>query len=256
METRSDNGWRALYVRWLLEVREEALLWADVVRESVACTIPDYIAAVCSVEVERRTGLHPDTMKARNVYHTYRCPVVGDGPERVEFPGGVAVAHNLMDDPLPAEFERCDVFWLEPPWRSGVELYANAARVEPATFEALMCRINSLTARYRVPWCVVAGKSAKPFFDRATGAKEVVHPAHGRAILYLFNGAVTPDGVQDTEAILSWLAGRHQCVGDPMAGFGNVGRIFVQGGKQCVLSDVNRACISVIARVGPKWSQK
>jgi hypothetical protein len=148
------------------------------------------------------------------------------------------------------------VFWTEPPWPSGVEPYSSAARVEPVTFEAMMRRINVLTERYRVPWYVFVGRAAGPFFDRATGAEEIVHPAHGRGVLYMFNNGTVPDGVREAEPIMCWLASKHECVGDPMAGYGNVGRFFVQTGKRCVLTDVNRACIGVIAKVAQKWSPR
>lgn len=46
--------------------------------------------------------------------------------ERVEFPDGVAMRHNLWE-PLPQEFDQCDVWYAEPPWRAGYDRFNERA---------------------------------------------------------------------------------------------------------------------------------
>lgn len=187
----------------------------------------------------------------RNDYHSAHYPEQ-EAPTTHGYSSlrGVAVVHDVTDGPLPTHYQECDVFYSDPPWRSGYGEFTSRAGVlappYPVFMEALVAAIP-----HGIPAVFVTGKHAARHFPDHYLRFPTQLNEHG-AIAYAYGVDLT--GLTTAESIGKHLAARYQCVGDPCCGYGNTARWFVQAGKRFVASDVNPRCIGYIAKHEKEWT--
>jgi hypothetical protein len=187
----------------------------------------------------------------RTDYHSAHYPEQ-PAPERHGYysPRGVALVHDVTSGPLPGEYTRCDVFYTDPPWRSGYdEFAARVGILVPSYHDFMDALVFSIPAG--IPAVVVTGKHAALHFGSDYRPFPIRLNEHD-AIAYA-RGLEVPPG-QAAEQVGRQLAATYECVGDPCCGYGNTARWFVEAGKRFVVSDLNPRCIGYISEHEKGWA--
>jgi len=197
-------------------------------------------------------------MKIAEYYHSGLAEEHQAEPcDRFEWGPVLALRHDLFE-PLPREFERCDVFYLEPPWRVGFNEFNRRAKVDH-NYSRFMERLSEVLRSLRVPVFCVAGDAAVKMLPNPTAKAKI--KVHGLgAVLLCYNSAPILPHVEGRKVVtnlecIAALANRFQCVGDLFCGYGLAGRIFLEYGRACVLSDYNAKCIGRIRDTVLSWSK-
>lgn len=164
--------------------------------------------------------------------------------DRVEFSDGVALCHNLWH-PLPVEFAACDVWYAEPPYRSGYDVFNGRAGCVDPPWPVFQRRIGRLAEEAPVPVVLAIGRDAIRYHPGADGGLPVKHNGEP-AWLVTYRALIGRP--QTTDEAIHELMQRHECIGDFCAGYGRTGRIAREHGKRFVMSDHNPVCIGVIAK--------
>jgi hypothetical protein len=132
-----------------------------------------------------------------------------------------------------------------------------AGAKDTSTFSAYMGALAAFATR-SVPFVVVTGVSLLRYFPVPTMRLDIRFPRElhkGAECVVIAYNVVIPLSLQTTLDVIEWLASTYSCVGDPSCGYGNTGRVFVEHGKQCVMSDINAKCIGWIADHCAQWSR-
>lgn len=187
----------------------------------------------------------------KHPYHTALRQSVPEVPvepmERAEFANGVIFRHDISKG-LPLEFKACDVFYGDPPWEAGYKIFNERAGLAPTEdYGAFARRLHCIGKSVTAPLVYVVGqRAAKMYFDPDSSVAIDMHAHSSRAVAIAYR-MILPT-LRTAEELLTFLAGRYQCVGDFMAGYGRSGRIFATLGKKFVLSDANAECVGRMAR--------
>ena len=165
-------------------------------------------------------------------------------------PRGIALVHDVTSGPLPSDYQNCDVFYMDPPWRSGYDTFAARAGVlVPPYHDFMDALVHAIPPD--VPAVVVTGRHAAMHFGPKFRPFPVQLNEHA-AVAYS-RGFDASEAV-NTEQVGRRLAATYQRVGDPCCGYGNAARWFVEAGKRFVVSDINPSCIGYIAEHEKGWA--
>lgn len=160
--------------------------------------------------------------------------------------GSVAFRHDLFNG-LPPDFDQCDVFYADPPWMSGFEVFNARANVSDGrTYRQFAQCFASIVASLRVPAFITFGAGAANFMPQ-TGRVFPIRLNGNDCWCYAYNNNAHRVALTADE-LLADLAANYECVGDPVCGYGRAARFFRQAGKRFVVSDYNATCIGAIAR--------
>ena len=174
----------------------------------------------------------------------------------VEFPAGVAFVHDIHLG-LSPRFSTCDCFYGDPPWRAGHAKFDARAGLDTGPFDRLLGAIRRVITANTRPMILTVGKIDSRFYPTPAFCEDgLLRGAKAKMLCYGFSSrpevfAGDPPSSLD---VLQWLAGRYDVIGDFFCGYGNSGRIFVEAGKRCVLSDYNQKCICYIAAHNFEWT--
>jgi len=171
----------------------------------------------------------------------------GDEIDRFELGGSVAMAHDIMRG-LPPEFDKCDVFFMEPPWRSGFEVFnARAGVADQRAYPDFMAAVGRIIESIRRPAYVIIGKADLKLLPRPAATYQLRAIDGGQYVCAIYNEKV-PCVAPSEMSLLAMLAHRHECVGDFLCGYGKAAVLFHAAGKRFVASDYVRHCIGVLKR--------
>lgn len=197
-------------------------------------------------------------------YHSALRPE-GDWPAvmRHEAPNGsVALCHDAIN-PLPPEFDSCDVLYAEPPWRRGVEEFNRRAGVSSAdgrpAWPDMVRHWHNVAVKFSAtgrPVLYAIGKEFLKYMRPDFPTEPVI--LNGGEVLLAGYGQPLPDlsYPADVVDVLAWLAGRYFRVGDFCCGYGRAGRIFAARGRSFVISDYSAKCVGYIAHHSAGWFPK
>jgi hypothetical protein len=169
--------------------------------------------------------------------------------------GDEAFVHDLLSGPLPKPYRRCDLLYAEVPWPHGFDRFEERAGVEEAqrTWVDLMSAFIEGALNLNAPLVFVTNRAHHlelPQPNRKVPGR--LNGAH--AMLWCYDIEVPGGNVNGSDLqLLDWLARRHECIGDPMCGYGRAGRVFSRRGKHFVMSDYNPNCIGYIAERAASW---
>lgn len=193
----------------------------------------------------------------RDDYHSAHYQEPPDRPiDGFAGPAGLAFAYDLTHpEPLPAAYAQCDVFYSDPPWRSGYERFNRRAGVAGPTYRDFMAALARHVDALGAPVVLVTGKHAAKLLPAADWTVPIQLNEHA-AVGYGYRMPQPPGMVTTAPLLLGHLASRYSCIGDFCCGCGNAGRMFAAAGKRFVMSDVNRRCIGYIAEHVFDWMPK
>ena len=164
--------------------------------------------------------------------------------DRVELPtGSIAFTHDIMN-PLPVEYQTCDVLYTEIPWHKGLEVYDRRAGVQGRTYAELIGAIERIIDRFKIITVLPLGKTALKMLPEPDQTSTVT--INGAASMLAVYHGFLPIHFQTDIQVSNYLAINYQRVGDFCCGYGRIGRIFQEHGKTFVMSDYNPKCIGYI----------
>lgn len=199
-------------------------------------------------------------------YHSaLNKPIEAAPVNRAIFKDGLAFAHDIRNG-LPSEYDICDVFYTDLPWRDGFAIFearagavkasqqadvrsvsANCALVAPRPdYAAFLHDIRKILLHGTPkPTVLVTGRQSMPYLPMPGHIYPTkLNGADAVALSYSCRLAHT----QTATDILEELAQRFNVVGDFCCGYGRTANIFRNAGKRFVVSDFNPSCIGYIAR--------
>ena len=187
----------------------------------------------------------------RDDYHSAHYPEQNiDTRDGYVSPNGIALVHDVTSGPLPSEYRRCDVFYTDPPWKSGYDVFASRVGVLVPTYHDFMEALIAAIPK-DAPAVLVTGRHAAMHFGPEFRPFPVRLNEHD-AVAY--SRGIDASGMTKADEVGDYLAGTYECVGDPCCGYGNAARWFVQAGKRYVVSDINPRCIGYIAAHERGWA--
>jgi hypothetical protein len=170
--------------------------------------------------------------------------------EHVQLGESVAFFHDLAFK-VPYQYNKCDIIYTETPWIDGFDVFETRANVgKKRTYEEFMASLCEFINALNKPTILVTGKKGLKFLPKPDiEAVTILNGAQARAVMY----GVNVTKVSNSLTILSELANKYKCVGDPCCGFGRSAKAFKQAGKNFVVSDYNKECIGYIAEEWGNW---
>jgi len=182
-------------------------------------------------------------MKAWNRFNV-DLESISDIPEGTTYKENkiILIRHDVTN-PLPKEFEECDVFYIESAWPHGLKVFNERAHKE-VRFDDYVKALHGIAER-GVPTFIVAGKTAGKILSDASFNTMISLRGETEVNLYSYN-ITTPVYAKTTFDLLDYLATKYECVGDPCCGLGLTGRVFLKHGKKAVISDYNGRCINYL----------
>jgi hypothetical protein len=182
------------------------------------------------------------------MYHSALHAALKHTPRQYVSAGqSVAMAHDLMSSSrLPPEFDGCDVFYTDLPWKDGFAEFDKRANVEDGrTYSTFMARVAEIIRGLSVPVVIVAGKRAVPLLPQPRFVLPTkLNGAPAMAIVY---GDIQPwEPGRPAWDILASLSQSYGCIGDFCCGYGRSAKVFADAGKRFVVSDYNAECIGAI----------
>ena len=197
------------------------------------------------------------TLKTRGAaFHSARDPELESTPtSRHEFAdGSVALQHDITRGFLPDEFQSCDCFYAEPPWRRGVKIFNERAGITGSTLRDVVAGIGQFLAQEEFtnqlrPVVLMCSAQDLPLYRDACPEMQQAKPTiisafkkKAEAMVMTWNVSAALD-FTDTESIRRSLLLDHQCVGDFCCGYGHTAVQARSMGKRFVCSDFNARCI-------------
>lgn len=194
-------------------------------------------------------------MIPKTLYHSARHDPIKAVPlDRYVFTdGSIALAHDFIAGPLPAEFDRCDAFYLEPPWPAGAKIFDKRAGVgeRPSGHAELLARLADTikTLEKRAPVVVVCSK---------TMARRLPPPREQRTVPFgrfkvdavceaLAFGPVIPLDWTSAMTLMDSVAASATWLGDFFAGYGLAAAAARQHSARFVCADYDRQCVGAMA---------
>jgi hypothetical protein len=196
-------------------------------------------------------------MKIADAYHSALYEQLSELPkvDRTEDRGSVAFVHDVEAEPLPADYDTCDLLYSETPWVTGFKTFNARAGKETEGRYGDWCRkFWSHIEHLSCPMVFVNGYDFLRYLPEPDQVIESTINGGGCLIIIygdlpLFSPYAT---LAETE-MLEWLATRYHRIGDPCCGYGRSGRIFVEAGGSYVMSDINPHCIGYIDKYAKVW---
>lgn len=174
--------------------------------------------------------------------------------ERVDIGESVAFTWDVMSETLlPEPYLRADVFYVVPPWRSGLKVFDERAGSEPQDYKQFMAHLSNLLFNDPRPKVVISGKHAQAMLPEPQELVPVKYlKEKSFAFIYGLSGFGEYEG-KDASEILERLARDFHCGGDFFCGYGQTAKRFLQAGKLFVVSDYNAECIGYIRDNWKGW---
>lgn len=158
--------------------------------------------------------------------------------------GNFAIKRDICKG-LPEEFRLCDVIYSEPSWLMGYEKFMNRAESE-GDYKRYLQSISNVVESTSNPIFIITGRHALKRLPIPHYSQEI-KLFHHDSFLLAWNGEIKHK-VKNTDELLDYLSDKYKKVGDFCCGYGNTARVFLNKGKEFVMSDINGKCVYYIAK--------
>lgn len=195
-------------------------------------------------------------------YHTMAKAHLDEYPdiERYEGNGVIAMKHDMRKKcgtkhDLPKEFDQCDCLFGAVPWRNEYKGFHERASADRHgwTHKDFVYRLGEIIEMAKLPTVIFiseySGRDLPP-----PNQDETVTVGGVPCQAKVYNFTIENLKGMDESEVLTEMAKRYNCVGDPFCGYGFSGRVFSYYGKRSVLSDFNGLCIGYIEEHSHKWA--
>jgi len=164
--------------------------------------------------------------------------------------GNQCFVWDVNDDTIPEAFKSCDLLYAEPSWPAGLKAFDERAGVQTRSYANYAANLGRIIRELQKPTVMMVSKITlrhMPLPDFTT----IVDLNGNRADVGFWNGAFVVGATN--RDLIRGLAQEYDLVGDFCAGYGTTGRLFIEAGKNCVLSDYNAECCGYIAEHMGTW---
>lgn len=157
---------------------------------------------------------------------------------------------DIVTDEIPDLFYECDLVYAEPAFPAGLKAFDQRAGRSTLTYSQYATAFGDIIRKLDRPTVLFIPPVALKFTPPPDYTTEADLNGN-RTLVGFWNGAMAM-GTTNKEIILT-LAERYDRVGDFAAGYGTTGRLFIEAGRNCVLSDYNAQCCGYIAENMEGW---
>lgn len=152
---------------------------------------------------------------------------------------------------IPDPYRACDLIYGEPAWPAGLKEFDKRAGVTTESYAAHIADVARVMQSLNKPTVLVGSPAMLLKLPGLDLSGEILLNT-AKATMGFYNGA-SPVFMPTTDALLHALALIYTRVGDFCCGYGNTGKIFLEAGRNCVLSDYNAECCGYVAAHLGKW---
>ena len=157
---------------------------------------------------------------------------------------GEAFVFDITSGFLPKEYDQCDVFYSEPAWLDGYNIFLERAnRSNTSDYDDYLKALSKIISTGK-PTIMIIGKHAIKHLPKYDCAADVVLNGY-KTNAYSWNCDLCGNFSTNND-LIEYVAKKYDVIGDFCCGYGNTLKIAKKYGKKCVLSDINKKCISYI----------
>lgn len=157
---------------------------------------------------------------------------------------------DVNNGEIPDEYRECDLIYCEPAFPAGLSKFDARAGVATPSYGEYASNFGRIISDLSKPTVMFIPKDALKFTpppDFTTMAVLNDNPT----MVAFWNGAFALGGTN--HELIRDLALRYDCVGDFCCGYGTTGRLVIEAGKRCVLSDYNAECCGFVVEHMEHW---
>lgn len=157
---------------------------------------------------------------------------------------------DINSDPIPEEFRECDLIYAEPAFPAGMAIFDERAGAKHTQYDVYATNFGRIIRELGKPTVMFLPDRALKFLPPPDFTTKV--DLNGNLTMVAFwNGAFALGG--SNKDLIRGLACEYNRVGDFCCGYGTTGRLFIEAGKNCVLSDYNPLCCGYVADHMEGW---
>lgn len=168
--------------------------------------------------------------------------------------GNYGFALDLEKDDLPKITEDCDIFYLEPPWRSGYDIFAGRQGRPLGGFYAFVAHLGTILRGIKKPIIVMCSKQDAKLYPTPNFTFETEIKVHHSKCLGLVYNMSQPDfdfythimGAKTNVTLIKQLSLHFNFICDLTCGYGSAVLEFKNAGKNFVAIDSDPRCVGYI----------
>lgn len=176
---------------------------------------------------------------------------IEDAPplDRFEINGSIGFVHDIFD-PLPADFDKCDFFYSDPPYPAGMKIFDERVNISGRSYSDFADHISHFILTTNKPIVMSFSKTALKRYPKPEQIIEVefVHSKGGITTTLAVWHAHLGD-IKSTDDAINTLLDSSECVGDMFCGYGRTAWLAHRRNKKFVVSDYNPTCIGYTAQM-------
>jgi hypothetical protein len=182
------------------------------------------------------------TALSKNLSPTVKYKYTGD-----MIKDNIAFLHNIENE-CPDYYKNVDVFYSEPAWAHGYNLFMNKSKFKSSSFGNYVENICNFIKNFDKPAIIICGKKDSALYKKLVPFKseDIILKIHNCKCVALFYKIDLKINFTNNEEILTYISKKYNCVGDFCCGYGNTADVFYNHGKNFVVSDVIDECIAYI----------
>lgn len=157
----------------------------------------------------------------------------------------IAFCHDITKG-IHIAYNTCDIIYSEPSWIDGYQKFLERSESkEESTYLQYLDAINEWINQFECPFALLLGKHALKNICRFDSSITIKLFGYDAGI-YGWRIDLSKYQSKTNIEFIEKLANDFQRVGDFCCGYGNTGKIFKERGKNFIMSDINKKCISYI----------
>lgn len=164
--------------------------------------------------------------------------------------GNICFTWDVNNREIPDQYRSCDLIYAEPSWPAGLKEFDQRAGVGSPSYAYYATSLGLIIRELAVPTIMMISKITLRHLPPPDFTTVVILNGN-RADVGFWNGAFAA-GESNLELIRN-LASQYNRVGDFCCGYGTTGRLFIEAGRTCVLTDYNAVCCGFVAQNMESW---
>lgn len=165
--------------------------------------------------------------------------------QKIKMKEGEAFVFDLNDTEgsLPEEYNKCDVFYSEIPYKDGYAKFMNKVKSDFPLYKLFYEKVaNILNYHKNIPSCFIGPKLMKSYLSDDFKMSEIKLNGVKENFFYRgFNEEIKD--LKTNHEVMNYLSINFECVGDFCCGYGNTAEAFKKANKHFICSDVNPKAI-------------
>lgn len=141
-----------------------------------------------------------------------------------------------------------DLIYSEPAWKQGYLNFLKRANNDQSNYDSYISSMTNMISIINKPIVLILGKHIIKKMPSPQSILEInLHNYKTNVLSWHIDLNKYKNKFKTNYDLINLLAKDYECVWDFNCGYGNTGKIFLENGKKCLLSDINPKCITFIA---------